>query len=87
MTATATVLAAALVPIRREGARPGAMHAAELDRDAAGWRTACGELLHDSPRGRIVRLPLLEAWDLIDGDSPLLCRRCARVGDAIGGTR
>lgn len=81
MSVTTPALATALVPIRRAGTRPGSLHAAAPDGEA--WRTACGELLHDSRAGRIVRVPLLDAWALIDSNDPALCRRCARVGDSL----
>lgn len=81
MSATVTVPRAAHVPVQRRGPRPGSLHAALPE--GTGWRTACGELLHDSARGHIAQLPLLDAWALIDSDSPLICRRCDRVGDGI----
>lgn len=81
MSATTLAVTGPLFPIRRNGARPGSLHAARPEADA--WLTACGERLHDSRAGRIVQVPLVDAWALIDADDASLCRRCARVGDAV----
>jgi hypothetical protein len=83
MPATTVTPIRPMIPVRRIGARPGALHAALPGILPGEWVTACGETLEDGPRGRIVPILLADAHDLIRAGSPVICRRCSRVGDSV----
>lgn len=87
MSNTQTVPVQAHALVRRVGARSGSWHAALLEHSSTGkaaWRTACGELLEDGPRGVMVALHGAAAHEEIGANPQLLCRRCDRVGQALG---
>lgn len=61
----------------------GVLHAAIATEIEGTHRTACGENLADSRRGKLIRTEGLAAMGELHAHPERICRRCDRVGLAV----